>query len=54
VQQKLAEQWGPMLSTHMKQHYAWQQEDMGNKFVTMQVANGTLATGSGDDQAGRP
>jgi len=42
VQQKLAEQWPTLLDTHMKQHYAWQQEDMGNKFVTMQAANGKL------------
>jgi len=42
VQQKLSEQWPTLLDTHMKQHYAWQQEDMGNKFVNMQVANGSL------------
>jgi len=42
VQQKLAEGWGAALSNHMQQHYAWVQEDMGNKFVTMQIANGEL------------
>jgi len=42
VQQKLAEQWGPMLSTHLKQHVAWLQEDTGNKFVELQAANGKL------------
>jgi len=42
VQKKLVEEWGNMLSIHMKQHMAWQQEDMANKFVTLQVANGKL------------
>ncbi|MEX3974029.1 hypothetical protein [Paraburkholderia caribensis] len=42
VQSKLAEQWGTMLDTHMKQHLAWQQEDMGQKFVNNTVASGKL------------
>lgn len=42
VQSKLAEQWGTMLDTHMKQHIAWQQEDMGNKFLNNTVASGKL------------
>ncbi|AQT27774.1 internal virion protein [Ralstonia phage RS-PI-1] len=52
VQSKLAEQWGPMLDTHMKQHFAWQQEDMGNKFVNMQVANGKLLQSTIHQQSG--
>ncbi|WP_156438389.1 hypothetical protein [Burkholderia sp. BDU5] len=52
VQSKLAEQWGPMLDTHMKQHFAWQQEDMGNKFVNMQVANGKLLQSTLHEQSG--
>jgi len=52
VQKKLVEQWGNMLSTHMKQHIAWQQEDMGNKFVSMQVANGQLLQTTLTQQAG--
>lgn len=46
VQSKLAEQWGTMLDTHMKQHIAWQQEDMGNKFVNNTVASGKLLQSS--------
>jgi hypothetical protein len=42
VQSKLAEQWGPMLETHMKQHYAWQQDQAGKSFVNMQVSQGSL------------
>lgn len=42
VQSKLAEQWPTMLDTHIKQHIAWQQEDMGNKFVNNSVAAGKL------------
>lgn len=52
VQSKLAEHWGPMLDTHTKQHFAWQQEDMGNKFVNMQVANGKLLQSTLHQQAG--
>lgn len=42
VQSKLAEQWGAMLDTHMKQHIAWQQEDMGDRFVNNNVSAGKL------------
>jgi len=42
VQQKLVEQWSAMLSTHLKQHVAWRQEDAGEKFVALQTANGKL------------
>jgi hypothetical protein len=52
VQSKLAEHWGAMLDTHVKQHFAWQQEDMGNKFVNMQVANGKLLQTTLHEQAG--
>jgi hypothetical protein len=46
VQSKLAEQWGTMLDTHMKQHIAWQQDDMGQKFVNNTVASGKLLQSS--------
>ncbi|CDK30108.1 putative internal virion protein [Burkholderia phage AMP1] len=52
VQSKLAEHWGSMLDTHMKQHFAWQQEDMGNKFVNMQVASGKLLQSTLHEQSG--
>lgn len=52
VQSKLAEQWHAMLDTHMKQHITWQQEDMGNKFVNMQVANGKLLQSTLHQQSG--
>lgn len=40
VQAKLAEGWGGMLTTHMKEHIAWQQEDMADKQVNLNVTNG--------------
>jgi len=52
IQQKLAEQWGTMLGTHMKQHMAWRQEDMGEKFIAMQAANGALLQQTLLQQAG--
>lgn len=40
VQSKLAESWGPMLRTHMKEHVAWQQADMLEKQVNLNLSNG--------------
>ena len=39
IQAKLAEAWGPMLETHMKQHVAWMQQDMVQKQVNMNLSN---------------
>jgi len=41
VQQKLMESWTTTLSTHMKQHMAWQQEQAGAQFLALQQAEGT-------------
>ena len=44
VQAKLAEQWGPLMKTHMREHIAWQQGDMLEKQVNMNVSQaGALA-----------
>jgi len=40
VQAKLADSWSPMLKTHMKEHYAWQQQDMSDKQVNLGVSLG--------------
>lgn len=40
VQAKMAEQWGPMLTTHMKEHLAWQQEDMLKKQTNLGISVG--------------
>lgn len=40
VQAKLAEGWGGMLTTHMREHVAWQQEDMADKQINLNVTNG--------------
>lgn len=42
VQAKLAEQWGPMLKTHMQQYVQWQQEDTAKKWNNMGMAQGGL------------
>lgn len=38
IQSKLAEQWGTMLETHMKQHYAYVQETASNAYGNMQLS----------------
>ncbi|CAJ0783508.1 Internal virion protein C [Ralstonia mannitolilytica] len=38
VQAKLAEQWGPLMKTHMREHIAWQQADMLEKQVNLNVS----------------
>jgi len=59
VQTKLAESWGPMLKTHMKEHLAWQQQDMLEKQTNMNVSVGNgmramrQANSTGWDQADR-
>lgn len=40
VQSKIAEGWGPMLSAHTKEHLAWQQEDMSDRYVNANVTQG--------------
>jgi len=42
IQQKLMDEWPTLLSTYMKQHVAWQQQDAASKFIEMQTANGAL------------
>lgn len=45
VQAKLAESWGPMLKTHMREHLAWQQTDMMDKQTNqnLSIGNGLTA-----------
>ncbi|WP_149135639.1 hypothetical protein [Cupriavidus campinensis] len=40
VQSKLAESWGPMLKTHMREHLAWQQQDMLDKQTNLNLSIG--------------
>lgn len=40
VQSKLAESWGPMLKTHMREHLAWQQQDMLEKQTNLNLSIG--------------
>jgi len=40
VQAKLAEGWGPMLKTHMREHLKWQQEDMQDKQTNLNLSIG--------------
>lgn len=57
IQAKIAEGWGPMLKTHMREHLAWQQEDMKSKYTTSNIAVGNTmrtarensSTGIGED-----
>ncbi|MHA6903329.1 hypothetical protein ACEQ38_22105 [Ralstonia syzygii subsp. celebesensis] len=45
VQAKLAEQWGPLMKTHMREHIAWQQSDMLEKQVNMNVSQAAALAG---------
>ncbi|WP_427313046.1 hypothetical protein [Cupriavidus sp. H39] len=38
IQAKMAESWGPMLKTHMREHLAWQQQDMMQKQTNNNVS----------------
>lgn len=44
VQAKLAESWGPMLKTHMREHLAWQQTDMMDKQTNQNLSIGAGLT----------
>lgn len=45
VQTKLAEQWGPLMKTHMREHIAWQQSDMLEKQVNLNVSQAAALAG---------
>lgn len=45
VQTKLAEQWGPLMKTHMREHIAWQQADMLEKQVNLNVSQAAALAG---------